>query len=579
MYIRRRPPNPHIVHHPRVAPAHRSCLVGVVSGRSMTGSKGDELGVSRGSDALRKPIYGHGKECVNTGEEVRPETEKGNTRWAREDASSRWASGGCEWCARAFAKSFNTSSERRRRFSISVNLCFEQNDETHKLQTDLAAHIHTVSATISSVNTRHSTHKHKHEALGDLSAALTVNSMAPTDPSNYPDFAKMSLVKRNVSSFQLETSMLNFNFGNPLWNVFRTISMPGARVFRLSRRQLDKTEEHLFGVKNQSADLLAIVFVQSTPSLTTGTMQEFPQELVDATIEAMDSDSDESAVTNALLACSLVCHRWSMPVQAQLMRDVSVTGTSQLMKFHRMLAKGNFCLTIHVENLVVYFQDGESDSGHRQSTAVLLSLSNVLTVLGSLSIASISPRREDGTLPQTLCSGLCPILARSSFSFTGSGTADLFGAIAQSGWMRRINFSCCIFYQPFATFPISSTTVIEKLHFNGVPDAMTMVVFLGKVVTITTLAAHGGEEFNAIMAMLGINVWAADDNELQLPDLACMQGVDRFKMTVCLDGMNWDYLLPVIGAWLETVSLPTEWDLVVTLTVDIKAEPSPVWWQ
>ncbi|KAJ7782262.1 hypothetical protein DFH07DRAFT_764430 [Mycena maculata] len=69
---------------------------GVVSGRSMTGSKGDELGVSRGSDALRKPIYGHGKECVNTGEEVRPETEKGNTRWAREDASSRWASGGCE---------------------------------------------------------------------------------------------------------------------------------------------------------------------------------------------------------------------------------------------------------------------------------------------------------------------------------------------------------------------------------------------------------------------------------------------------------------------------------------------------
>ncbi|KAJ7721743.1 hypothetical protein DFH07DRAFT_946832 [Mycena maculata] len=96
MYIRRRPPNPHIVHHPRVAPAHRSCLVGVVSGRSMTGSKGDELGVSRGSDALRKPIYGHGKECVNTGEEVRPETEKGKTRWAREDASSRWASGGCE---------------------------------------------------------------------------------------------------------------------------------------------------------------------------------------------------------------------------------------------------------------------------------------------------------------------------------------------------------------------------------------------------------------------------------------------------------------------------------------------------
>ncbi|KAJ7765460.1 hypothetical protein DFH07DRAFT_770168 [Mycena maculata] len=319
-----------------------------------------------------------------------------------------------------------------------------------------------------------------------------------------------------------------------------------SAVFRLSRRQLDKTEEHLLEVKNQSADLLATIFVQSPPSLTTGTMQEFPQELVDATIEAMDSDSDESVVTDALLACSLLVHASAGTADAGCLhhRDFSA---------HEIPRNAGKRMASRTSE----YRFNLSEKGGRD------------TASGPM----FWPLPNPGSV---------------QFSFTGSGTADLFGAIAQSGWMRRINFSCCIFYQPFATFPISSTTIIEELHFNGVPDAMTMVVFLGKVVTITTLAAHGGEEFNAIMAMvpfLGIQRPdltlddAPDDDELQLPDLACMQGVDRFKMTVCLDGMNWDYLLPVIGAWLETVSLPTEWDLAVTLTADIKAEPSPVWWQ
>ncbi|KAJ7078188.1 hypothetical protein C8R44DRAFT_754937 [Mycena epipterygia] len=296
-------------------------------------------------------------------------------------------------------------------------------------------------------------------------------------------------------------------------------------------------------------------------------MKDFPQELVDATIDTFDE---------------LYPNRRTAILCTILFRAINIRTAQQLQKFYRILLDGEMRLVPHVKALVIGLSDTESDNYVASSAAVLVLL-NVLPSLERLALRPNEAIRQDCELPRILGSGLAALFTRTSFysinliHWVIRKHSGLLDALAQSGAMRSASFMSCSFHPTeWTTPPTPGATEIETTEFHNCNDFMGIAAYMGQAMKIGTLATDSYEALDSVAAVASIRAKKMElssfyfgEEDFKFPNFVAWENIDSFHVSFSLSYGNLELILPIVQEWLGRCTLPPRQNFEFKLTVDV----------